>query len=81
MTASASARLGEDARLALEATCGWEWLAELLEGERRELHLAHPLRTKALASARVKTDTVDAIVVSAARAVPGMHAVAVREIR
>ncbi|MGH8572862.1 MAG: IS110 family transposase, partial [Gammaproteobacteria bacterium] len=25
-----------------------------------ELHLAHPLRTKAIASARVKTDAVDA---------------------
>jgi transposase len=54
------AELGEDARFALEATYGWEWLAELLEDEGRELHLAHPLRTKAIASARVKTDAVDA---------------------
>src|SRR5215218_8160340 len=52
--------LGADAQFALEATYGWEWLAELLEGEGRELHLAHPLRTKAIASARVKTDAVDA---------------------
>src|SRR5829696_8297171 len=52
--------LGEEAQFALEATYGWEWLAELLEGERRELHLAHPLRTKAIASARVKTDALDA---------------------
>lgn len=52
--------LGGDARFALEATYGWEWLAELLEHEGRELHLAHPLRTKAIASARVKTDAVDA---------------------
>src|SRR5918998_5465171 len=52
--------LGEDARFALEATYGWEWLADLLEAEGRELHLAHPLRTKAIASARVKTDAVDA---------------------
>jgi transposase len=44
----------------LEATYGWEWLAELLEHDGRELHLAHPLRTKAIASARVKTDAVDA---------------------
>jgi transposase len=51
--------LGEDARFALEATYGWEWLAELLEAEGCELHLAHPLRTKAIASARVKTDAVD----------------------
>jgi transposase len=53
-------KLGTDARFALEATYGWEWLAELLEDEGCELHLAHPLRTKAIASARVKTDAVDA---------------------
>ena len=44
----------------MEATYGWEWLAEPLEHDGRELHLAHPLRTKAIASARVKTDAVDA---------------------
>jgi transposase len=47
-------------RVALEATYAWEWLAELLEEAGYELHLAHPLRTKAIASARVKTDAVDA---------------------
>jgi transposase len=52
--------LGESAQFALEATYGWEWLAELLEAEGRELHLAHPLRAKAIASARVKTDAIDA---------------------
>src|SRR5215207_8572535 len=52
--------LGDDARVALEATYGWEWLADLLEEAGYELHLAHPLRTKAIAAARVKTDAVDA---------------------
>ena len=46
--------------VALEATYGWEWLAELLEDVGYELHLAHPLRTRAIAAARVKTDAVDA---------------------
>src|SRR5215218_5214651 len=32
--------LGDDAEFALEATYGWEWLAELLEEEGCELHLA-----------------------------------------
>jgi transposase len=57
------ALLGEldgESKVALEATYGWEWLAELLEEHGYELHLAHPLRTKAIASARVKTDAVDA---------------------
>src|SRR5437762_4281331 len=46
--------------VALEATYGWEWLADLLEDAGYELHLAHPLRTRAIAAARVKTDAVDA---------------------
>src|SRR5207247_6026460 len=52
--------LGDDVQVALEATYGWEWLADLLEDAGVELHLAHPLRTKAIAAARVKTDAVDA---------------------
>jgi transposase len=54
------AELEGDSRIALEATYGWEWLADLLQEAGYELHLAHPLRTKAIASARVKTDAVDA---------------------
>lgn len=49
-----------ESKIALEATYGWEWLAELLEQAGYELHLAHPLRTRAIAAARVKTDAVDA---------------------
>src|SRR5262249_56109880 len=52
--------LGDDGEIALEATYGWEWLADLLEEAGFELHLSHPLRTKAIAAARVKTDAVDA---------------------
>ncbi len=50
----------EGTHVALEATYGWEWLAELLEDAGYLLHLAHPLRTRAIAAARVKTDAVDA---------------------
>ena len=49
-----------ECRIALEATYGWEWLADVLGDAGHELHLAHPMRTKAIASARVKTDAVDA---------------------
>jgi transposase len=49
-----------ESKIALEATYGWEWLADLLEEAGYELHLSHPLRTKAIAAARVKTDAVDA---------------------
>jgi transposase len=46
--------------VALEATYGWEWLAELLEEADYDVHLAHPLRTRAIAAARIKTDAIDA---------------------
>jgi transposase len=49
-----------ESQIAVEATYGWEWLAELLEDSGYEIHLAHPLRTRAIAAARVKTDAVDA---------------------
>src|SRR6059036_3094069 len=54
------AELNGELKVALEATYGWEWLADLLEQEGHELHLSHPLRTKAIAAARVKTVAVDA---------------------
>jgi transposase len=50
----------ESTHVVLEATYGWEWLAELLEEAGFDVHLAHPLRTRAIAAARVKTDAVDA---------------------
>jgi transposase len=50
----------DSAHVALEATYGWEWLAELLEEAGYDVHLAHPLMTRAIAAARVKTDAVDA---------------------
>jgi transposase len=50
----------EGTQVALEATYGWEWLADLLEDAGYDVHLAHPLRVRAIAAARVKTDAVDA---------------------
>src|SRR3954454_13991831 len=54
------AEIDGESKIAVEATCGWEWLADVLEEAGYELHLAHPLRTRAIAAARVKTDSVDA---------------------
>jgi Transposase len=51
---------GGETHVALEATYRWEWLAELLEDAGYDLHLAHRLRTRAIAAARVKTDAIDA---------------------
>ena len=46
--------------VAFEAAYGWGWLAELLEELELEPHLVHPSRCKAIASARLKNDKVDA---------------------
>jgi len=46
--------------VAFEAAFGWSWLADLLEAYGFEAHLVHPLRCKAIASARLKNDKVDA---------------------
>ncbi len=46
--------------VAFEAAYGWGWLVELLEGLQLQPHLVHPSRCKAIASARLKNDKVDA---------------------
>jgi transposase len=46
--------------VAFEATFGWGWFADLLRDAGAEVHMAHPLATKAIATARVKNDAVDA---------------------
>ena len=65
----------EGAHVVLEVTYGWEWLAELLEEGGYDVHLAHPLRTRAIAAARVKTDAIDAKTLAAAHRVSarGVH--------
>ena len=50
--------------VAFEAAFGWSWLAELLEDYGFEAHLVHPLRCKAIASARLKNDKVDAAILA-----------------
>ena len=55
------AEIDGESKIALEATYGWEWLVDVLEEAGYELHLAHPLRTRAIAAARVKNDAVDAV--------------------
>jgi transposase len=50
--------------VAFEAAFGWGWLAQLLEDYGFEAHLVHPLRCKAIASARLKNDKVDAAILA-----------------
>jgi len=50
---------GETMEVAIEATPSWYWLYDHLEDEGFKDKLSHPLKTKAIAYARVKTDKVD----------------------
>ena len=50
--------------VAFEAAYGWGWLVELLEDYGFDPHLVHPLRCKAIASARLKNDKVDAAILA-----------------
>jgi len=45
--------------VAIEATPSWYWLYDHLEDEGFKVKLSHPLKTKAIAYAKVKTDKVD----------------------
>ena len=49
----------EPLTVAMEATHSWYWLYDLLEKSELEVKLTHPLKTKAIASAKVKNDKID----------------------
>jgi transposase len=48
--------------LVLEPVSQWYYYADLIEKLGIDVHLAHPMKVKAIASARVKTDKIDASV-------------------
>ncbi len=52
------------AKVVLEAGGVWPVVADALEGLTEELVLAHPLETRAIASARIKTDRIDSATIA-----------------
>jgi len=48
-------------KIAIEATPSWYWLYDHLEDEGFDVKLSHPLRIKAIASTKAKTDKVDSV--------------------
>lgn len=56
--------LKEPMAVAMEATRGWYWLYDLLEEKGIEVKLSHPLKTKAIASAKIKNDKIDSKVLA-----------------
>ena len=51
---------GDILSLAVEPVSQWYYYADLLENLGVDVHLAHPMRVKAIAAARIKTDKIDA---------------------
>jgi transposase len=51
-------KLPSHSKLAIEATCNWYYFYELVEDHDIDIFLAHPLKTKAIASARLMNDKV-----------------------
>jgi len=51
--------LNEGDSIAVEATCNWYYIYELLENKVSDISLAHPLKTRIIAEARIKTDKID----------------------
>ena len=53
-------RLPSGTKIAVEATGNWWWFVEKVRELGHEAYLSHPKQTKAIASARLKSDKVDA---------------------
>lgn len=56
--------LKPDTKIALEATGNWYYFYELIEERHPDLLLAHPLKTKLIASSKIKTDKIDSAILA-----------------
>ena len=54
----------EPVKVAIEASSSWYWIVDLLQDLEVDVKLSHPLKTKAIASAKVKTDKIDATILA-----------------
>jgi transposase len=50
----------ENTKIVMESTCVWEYIFEILEKMEYDVKLSNPSKTKAIAYARIKTDSIDA---------------------
>lgn len=52
--------LPQETKIVIESTSIWEYIYDMLEEMKYEVKLANPVKTRAIAEARIKTDTIDA---------------------
>jgi transposase len=57
-------KLPQGSKIALEATGSWWWFVDLAQKSGYEVIMSHPKQTKAIASARLKSDKVDALMLA-----------------
>lgn len=57
-------KLPKESKIALEAMGSWWWMVDLAQKTGHEVFLSHPKQTKAIASARLKSDRVDALMLA-----------------
>ena len=57
-------KLPDGSKIALEATGSWWWFVDLAQKSGHEVIMSHPKQTKAIASARLKSDKVDALMLA-----------------
>lgn len=50
----------EETKIVIESTSVWEYIYDLLEEMKYKVILANPVKTRAIAEARIKTDSIDA---------------------
>jgi len=53
------ANLADKTKIVIESMASWYWLYDLLAGEGFEVVISNPVKTKAIASAKIKNDKVD----------------------
>ena len=53
------ASLDGPTKIVIEAMCSWHWLYDLLTAHNLSVVISNPLKTKAIASAKIKNDKVD----------------------
>ena len=51
--------LGGETKIVIESMASWYWLYDLLTGEGFEVVISNPVKTKAIASAKIKNDKLD----------------------
>jgi transposase len=53
------ANLGDETKIVIESMASWYWLYDLLTGAGFEVVISNPVKTKAIASAKIKNDKLD----------------------